>query len=252
MDTSPTASSKTCTKCKVEQDVSSFAKGNGPLGRKSWCRGCVGARFKEQQAARKCACGGPLVARHRSCAVCIAAEAPPSGHKKCARCLVVKHFNGFPRDAGREDGRFSYCKMCHRAYQSTWGAENPLEQKERYGRALEKARQWKLENPKAYKDVARRASLLRRYGITPEQYGQKLEEQGGHCALCPVTPDMEQHGVLAVDHDHACCGRKKGCGRCFRFLLCFRHNAMLGMAKDDPATLRQAANLLDEWAKSKT
>ena len=42
---------KTCSKCKVEQPLSSFPKsgGNGKLS--SWCRGCHHARYAEKKSA---------------------------------------------------------------------------------------------------------------------------------------------------------------------------------------------------------
>ena len=171
--------------------------------------------------------------------------------KTCAKCKTPKHLNAFPTDKTRADGRFSYCKICHRAYQSIWKIDNPLQSEERYLRSLAKARAWRELHPKEYQANVRRTSLLRRYGITPEQYGQKLEEQGGHCALCDKTPEQEAHGVLSIDHDHACCHRKKGCGLCFRSLLCFNHNVMLGVAHDNPSVLIAAANMLKEWNKTR-
>jgi hypothetical protein len=41
--------------------------------------------------------------------------------------------------------------------------------------------------------------LRRTYGITLEEYNQKLAEQNGGCAICHRPPS---HIRLAVDHDH--------------------------------------------------
>jgi hypothetical protein len=54
-----------------------------------------------------------------------------------------------------------------------------------------------------------------------------LEEQGGLCVICRVSP--AQH----VDHDHAT--------GAVRALLCFNCNGGLGQFKDDPFLLRVAA-----------
>lgn len=227
----------------------------------SFCDRCVERRRGYQRAKallrrskRLCRkCHGALQPKQYICDNC---RVRPKvrillGPKVCKMCGESKHRHSFPKDAKRPDGRFPYCKMCHSAYQSRSKVANPEKAALRYKRHLDKARAWKEAHQEEYKILSRRRMLLRRYGITPEQYGQKLEEQGGHCALCDVTPEMEKHGVLAVDHDHSCCAHGKGCGNCFRFLLCFRHNSMLGQAKDDPAILRRAADAIEAWNKER-
>ena len=64
---------------------------------------------------------------------------------------------------------------------------------------------------------------------TPEWYVDTLESQGGHCALCDVTPKDRR---FQVDHDHKCCptdkDHRKLCGKCVRGLLCEGCNTRLG------------------------
>ena len=79
----------------------------------------------------------------------------------------------------------------------------------------------------------RSRSLKYLYGITVEQYEELLAKQDGHCAVCNRTPDQEKKGVLHVDHDH-----KTGA---VRGLLCSNHNTALGLAQDNPDTLRALA-----------
>lgn len=81
--------------------------------------------------------------------------------------------------------------------------------------------------------------LLQRYGITLEQYNKKLEEQDGHCAICPAKP--EEVGTLCVDHDHSCCATEKTCGNCLRGLLCSRCNAAIGLLDDSVEKIMAAA-----------
>jgi hypothetical protein len=153
----------------------------------------------------------------------------------------------FPLDGARRDGRYPYCCLCHRGYQASWRRANPELTEARQLRSLERARAWREAHPEEYRRLRRRASLIRRYGITPEHYGAMLESQGGHCALCPRRPEDEKHGVLHVDHDHSCCGPRKACSACVRALLCFNHNALLGNAHEDPDLLRRAADFLEHW-----
>ena len=168
----------------------------------------------------------------------------PPGYRRCPRCGVVRHLNAFPRDASRPNGRFSYCTLCHRSYQSAWKHDHPEQFAQREARTIAKAKAWQAAHPEEYALFLRRRELLRRYGITPEEYGAMLEDQDGHCAICPRKPEEEPHGVLHVDHDHACCGPKTACRRCVRGLLCGPHNFMLGCARDDVDILHAAIDYL--------
>lgn len=92
---------------------------------------------------------------------------------------------------------------------------------------------------------------LSRYKITPEQFSDMLERQGGVCAICKQPEKvMSRWGTtysLAIDHDHACCPQEaKCCGKCVRGLLCSACNNGLHRFRDDPTRLRAAANYLEE------
>jgi Recombination endonuclease VII len=65
-------------------------------------------------------------------------------------------------------------------------------------------------------------NLMRRYGITAEEYDQMLADQGGVCAICKKPPVKNR---LHVDHDRACCPRIGSCGKCIRGLLCSSCNS---------------------------
>lgn len=92
---------------------------------------------------------------------------------------------------------------------------------------------------KECKDCSVVVKLLHRYGITKEQYDKMLEDQGGHCAICPATP--EEVGTLCVDHDHSCCPGAKTCGKCLRALLCPRCNTAIGLLDDSVERIQKAA-----------
>jgi Recombination endonuclease VII len=72
---------------------------------------------------------------------------------------------------------------------------------------------------------AHAAALLRRYGITREDYWDLYRAQGGHCAICLRATGKSKR--LTVDHDH-----KTGL---VRGLLCATCNTILGHFRDDPA-----------------
>ena len=83
--------------------------------------------------------------------------------------------------------------------------------------------------------------LLRKYGVTKEQYKAMETAQGGCCLMCG-EPDPE----LCVDHDHNdpshnddTSAKKK-----VRGLLCHRCNVTLGLVRDSVQTLQQGIRYL--------
>lgn len=86
----------------------------------------------------------------------------------------------------------------------------------------------------------RKRHLRKHFKLTPEDYKAMLEAQNGACAICgqPETRKNAKGEImtLAVDHNHTT--------KAVRQLLCSGHNAMLGLAGDDPAVLEAAAAYL--------
>jgi hypothetical protein len=83
--------------------------------------------------------------------------------------------------------------------------------------------------------------LNNRYGLTVEQYNSLLEKQEGLCAACKQPPKgggrSNANGRLFVDHNHTT-GDIRG-------LLCQGCNAAVGLAYDNPSTLRRLADYLE-------
>lgn len=81
----------------------------------------------------------------------------------------------------------------------------------------------------------REIHLRNKFGITPAQYDEILERQGGMCAVCGAPPTR---GIsLHVDHDH-------GTGE-IRGLLCFRCNNGIGLYHESTDLLERAASYLN-------
>lgn len=156
--------------------------------------------------------------------------------------------------------------FCGTCYQRWWNEQNPGRTRERIKNRNNPAtchpekqelarglcgtcyrRQWRLANPGAEwerQNVAqkrkyaasegeRRKQILRRYGITPEQYDEMFTKQGGVCAACG-EPSKRR---LQVDHCHTT--------NALRGLLCFNCNSALGHAKDSVTRLQSLIAYLE-------
>lgn len=147
------------------------------------------------------------------------------GRRTCSKCLADKPVEMFGRSKQHPNGMHPWCRVCIRAA----------------GRAHY------LANKARLAEVSLWGNRLNRYGITRDQYERLYAEQEGRCAIC--SGDFE---VLAIDHDHSCCGKgAKGCGKCIRGLLCRRCNTILGMANDDTDRLLAAVAYLRGWSQSR-
>lgn len=78
-----------------------------------------------------------------------------------------------------------------------------------------------------------------KYGITAEQFDALLAKQGGKCSICRT--DNPDGRTWHLDHSHEF-DRRDPVGH--RGVLCCRCNVMLAMARDNPETLREAAEYL--------
>lgn len=140
--------------------------------------------------------------------------------RKCACYKTSEHFAITSR--GRLD---SYCRTC----------------RARIGRAIYARRRGR--NHGWGNAVYRRNAM---YNIDFEAL---LEAQHGLCAACHRPMERTGKGPLAVvvDHDRACCGRNRSCGRCVRGLLHSACNLVLGNAGDDVELLLDLAAYIKTW-----
>lgn len=79
------------------------------------------------------------------------------------------------------------------------------------------------------------------FGITRAEWEWLHDSQGAVCALCR----QEDQSRLAVDHDHACCGKIRACKKCIRGMLCRTCNRMLGHAEGKPRLAARFADYLE-------
>jgi hypothetical protein len=139
----------------------------------------------------------------------------------CSRC-------GGERDGGHQ----SYCAKC-------WRIKNAERATQPCARCGKDRVETDKTNPVYCYNCWRNWWLLRKYGITGDQYEQMLIDQGNRCAICRTEPNGR---TWHVDHDHAIETKRP------RGILCDNCNRGLGHFGDDPARLRAAADYLEAHA----
>ena len=83
-----------------------------------------------------------------------------------------------------------------------------------------------------------RTSSLKSYGLTLEDFTERLEKQSNRCACCGSTKTFapKRADVFVVDHDHET-GKVRG-------LLCHRCNRGIGLLGDTVEALQNAIDYL--------
>ncbi len=178
---------------------------------------------------------------------------------QCNKCSIFKEPDGFMKDVRLKRGYASDCRDCRNKYYREWNKKNPGKAKkahdeyfrrhpEAYGRwykenrarhnkrSAENYQKRIKENPEKEAARERTAYLMRRHGITVEEYDRMLMSQRGVCAIC--FDHCRTGKRLAVDHCHET-GRIRG-------LLCLDCNQTLGKFMDVPERFEQAARYLRE------
>jgi hypothetical protein len=147
--------------------------------------------------------------------------------KRCTECGIEKDLDCFYRCRTSKGGLRHECKKCHNA--SVVRCRRKHLEKHRTAH-----RRWLSANREKAKILNKNTRLKRTYGITIENYNELLCKQDGQCAICGKK--LLTSKETCIDHNHKT-GKIRG-------FLCIQHNALLGMANDDPKILEQAINYL--------
>lgn len=145
--------------------------------------------------------------------------------KKCTKCKRVKPLQDFYTRQSK-CGYRSACIECEKDKIKEYYANNAEQKAQR----IQYAKGYYKENCTHLKSIRRSNGLKTRYNLTPAQYEELLREQQNKCAICKkgFTSVKETH----VDHNHKT-GQVRG-------ILCRGCNHLLGNAKDDTDTLKNA------------
>lgn len=142
--------------------------------------------------------------------------------KNCSKCKLNLEVSLFSKRTDKPHLYGSWCKICIRVKSKEHNLNNKLYFKENYKKKTDH-----------YKNL----SLIRDYGIDLVKYNQMFVEQSGCCKICNVH-QSDLKISLAVDHCHTT-GKVRG-------LLCGSCNRALGLFKDEPEILLEAARYLND------
>lgn len=175
--------------------------------------------------------------------------------KFCKSCNQEKPIAEYYLKKGTRDGLYYKCKSCISTHWAEYRKRNPhvvknanknAYQKKREER-IEYARIWAENNPEKRK-AARlrhkernpeysRESILKRHGLTIEQFKKSLVEQNNSCWICGDGFKSPQDAKM--DHCHSS-GRVRG-------ILCSHCNTAIGLAKEDVVVLKKMIEYLEKF-----
>lgn len=94
--------------------------------------------------------------------------------------------------------------------------------------------------------------LYRKFGLTIQDYNQKLEQQNGKCAICETESPGGKTKRWTIDHYHVdgfmeMTPEEKR--KYFRGLLCINCNTGIGMLQDSEELVTKALNYLSGFKK---
>ena len=170
----------------------------------------------------------------------------------CSACKGAFPTSSFHKATKTTRGYQYKCKVCvsvddksesRKAYQrvkvAQWRESNPDKRKEQKRRHYEKhkdkidqrAKDWYENNKERHVHNA----LLRKYGVTLDQYNLLRAQQDFRCAVCN-DHEADVGKKMFVDHDHVT-------GK-IRKLLCTKCNVGIGMLRDSPDIMERAAKYI--------
>lgn len=183
----------------------------------------------------------------------MAPRASTAAERTCIDCKLTKPVADFHGKGSAKDGTpkyQSYCRKCANIRRTARG-RNP-----EVARRASRKHQTANSELIAQRQAARRANditikfaesdrhLWRKYGITRQEWGQRIIDQEYRCAICRMELDLASSTrsntsvKTCVDHDHDT-GMVRG-------ILCDFCNKGLGMFHDDVGLLESAIKYLTQ------
>jgi hypothetical protein len=168
----------------------------------------------------------------------------PERHRQRAKKWYDENKEKIDREKKRAYSRAYYAEN-----KDTWNRRTREQQdaynkvrRERYANDPEyRERQKDQSRNRPNKEEKKRHQHLKElYGLTHDQYTEKLASQNGVCAICGNGHSGRLNAKhLSVDHDHDT-GMVRG-------LLCSKCNMGIGYFKENHEILQKAIDYLDKW-----
>jgi hypothetical protein len=162
-----------------------------------------------------------------------------AGEKPCEECRIASNARARETQRKRYEANPAAFRESSKKFLANLDPDELKRRRVRYRST------YRLSDPEKLAAVNRKRNLVR-MGMTPESYADLLAAQKGCCRICG-TDNPGNDGRFHIDHDHSCCPGQKSCGQCIRGLLCRGCNHTLGHARDNPETLRKAADYLESF-----
>ena len=143
-----------------------------------------------------------------------------TGKKPCGTCKESKDSSEFYANKAKKDLLDSRCKVCADTYKTSWIEKNP-------------------DTVEKHISDRENARLLKRYGITTDEYNVIATKQNHCCKICGNTASQgrARSKFLSVDHCHTT-GTVRG-------LLCQKCNTGIGLLGDTHSSLLKALEYLE-------
>ncbi len=156
-------------------------------------------------------------------------------NKACPKCSTIKSTDSFYKNASTKSGLSGWCKVCQSQKISEWKAAHRARIRITENARREVTREHQRELARLrYSRPRRRQTLLKRYGLTEEDYLTILEAQAFACGICGRSQEEFSY-PLHVDHNHIT-DKTRG-------LLCLSCNTSIGSLKLDSSPERLYAAL---------
>lgn len=223
---------KKCKKCGSVKPISRYLtrKETGKL--RNECNDCMNAYHREVYLRK--------VGKFK---LDVKAEKREASEKSCIHCGVVKPIGEFGWHNVAKKQHRNFCKQCQKEWDSKYKTSPEGKQKttEWINRNKDKIVAYRelykadLNNVARHKEYSRKA-ILKRFGITQEDYDRMFQMQEGKCKICGTQEINRDKKYFCVDHNHET-GEVRG-------LLCHNCNVAIGLMKDSPELLNKAINYL--------
>ena len=151
-----------------------------------------------------------------------------SKNRTCKLCNEYKDISHFAPEGYQ-------CRECRNEKQRAYYAALPEDVRIARQKNGEYQRNYRANNLEKVKELSRKTHIMRKFGLTIEEYDVMFSAQNGVCAICEDTCATGYR--LAVDHNHTT-------GK-IRALLCKNCNTAIGLLKENTDTMTKAIKYLE-------